>query len=66
MIIPKTFIKDNKKYYFVELCKNFARYQTSQGICECFNFQELGLIQEMAKPYKKQYREGIMFFKSII
>lgn len=62
MKIPKTFIKNNKKYFHIETCKNFARYQTGEGICECFNFHELGLIEEMAEPYKKQYGEGIMFF----
>lgn len=66
MEIPKTFVKNNKKYYFVEICKNFVRYQTRQGICECFSFYDLGLIKEMAKPYRKQYKEGIMFFKNII
>lgn len=46
MEIPKTFIKNNKKYYFIELCKNFARYQTGYGIVECFGFHDLGLIEE--------------------
>jgi hypothetical protein len=64
--IPKVFINNNKKYYFVETCKNFVRYQTSHGICECFSFYDLGLIEEMAEPYKEQYRKGIMFFKNVI
>lgn len=64
MKAPKIFIKNNKKYYFIEACKNFVRYQTGNGICECFTYHDLGLIQEMAEPYKKQYREGIMFFKN--
>lgn len=62
MKIPKTFIKNNKKYYYIETCKNFARYQTGEGISECFNFQELGLIEEMAEPNRKQYRDGLMFY----
>lgn len=64
--VPKVFVSNNKKYYFVELCKNFVRYQTARGINECFSFYELGLIEEMAEPYKKQYKEGIMFFKNVI
>lgn len=66
MEIPKTFIKNNKKYFFVEQCKNFIRYQTANGICECFDFYDLGLIQETIKPHRKQYKDGIMFFKNII
>lgn len=46
MKIPRIFIKDKKKYYFIELCKNFARYQTSNGVVECFGFHDLQLIEE--------------------
>lgn len=65
MKIPKTFIKNNKKYFFVELCKNFVRYQTGDGICECFGFHELGLIKEMAEPYKKAYKGGEILWKNV-
>lgn len=62
MKIPKTFIKNNKKYFYIETCKNFARYQTGVGISECFSFHELGLIEEMTEPNRKQYRDGLMFY----
>lgn len=52
MKIPKILIKDNKKYYFVEKCNNFVRYQTERGICECFCFHDLGMIEETIEPPK--------------
>ena len=60
--VPRIFISNNKKYYFVELSKNFARYQTGKGISECFSFHELGMIEEQEEPDRKQYRDGIMFY----
>ena len=56
MKIPKTFIKNNKKYYYIERYKNFARYQTGDGISECFNFHELGLIEETIR--ERQAKNG--------
>ena len=56
MKIPKTFVKDNKKYFYIETCKNFARYQTGDGISECFNFHELGLIEETIR--ERQANKG--------
>lgn len=56
MKILKTFIKDNKKYFYIETYKNFARYQTGDGISECFIFHELGLIEETIR--ERQAKNG--------
>ena len=56
MKIPKTFVKNNKKYFYIETCKNFARYQTGEGISECFSYHELGLIEETFR--ERQAKNG--------
>lgn len=58
MEIPKIFIKDSKKYYFVKEYKNFIMYQTKEGIIECFTLNELGLLQEMIEPPRRAYKDG--------
>jgi len=47
--IPKILTKENKKYYFIKLFKNYAMYKTEKGIVECFNFHDLGLIKEVKR-----------------
>ena len=60
MKIPKILLKNKKKYYFVEKCKNFVRYQTDRGICECFGFHDLNMIEEQEKSDRKIYNDGMM------
>ena len=43
-----------------EKCKNFVRYQTDRGICECFGFHDLNMIEEQEKPDRKIYNDGMM------
>lgn len=51
MKIPKTIRKNNHKYIFVKIYKNFIMYEDKiTHTKECFNRQELGLIKEMIKP----------------
>lgn len=62
MKIPKTFIKNNTKYFYIERYKNFARYQTGDGISECFNFHELGLIEETIRE-RQANKGGVIKFR---
>lgn len=53
MKIPKTIIRNNRKYILVEIYKNFALYQDKvTGYKECFDKFDLGLIKEMIPPPK--------------
>lgn len=53
MKIPKILKRENRKYIFVKCYKNYVLYEeTSTGIKECFNRNELGLIQEKEKTRK--------------
>jgi len=51
--IPKQITINNRIFNLVKTYKNFAKYKNSQGWYECFNFQELGLVRETVKKYKK-------------
>lgn len=53
MKIPKQITINNRIFNLVKIYKNFAKYKNSQGWYECFNFQELGLVKETVKKYKK-------------
>ena len=53
MKIPKQITINNRIFNLVKTYKNFAKYKNNQGWYECFNFQELGLIKETVKKYKK-------------
>ena len=53
MKIPKQIKINNRIFDLVKTYKNFAKYKNSQGWYECFNFQELGLVRETVKKYKK-------------
>ena len=53
MKIPKQITINNRIFNLVKIYKNFAKYKNNQGWYECFNFQELGLVKETVKKYKK-------------
>lgn len=59
MEVPKIFTKENTKYFLVEICESFARYQTKRGVCECFGFHELGLIEERETP-RHAWKDGMI------
>ena len=50
MEVPKIYTIKNKEYFLVKQYKDYARYQTARGVCECFSFHELGMIEEMIEP----------------
>ena len=55
MKIPKQITINNRIFNLVKIYKNFAKYKNNQGWYECFNFQELGLVKETEKKYRKIY-----------
>lgn len=67
MKIPKIIKHKGREFILEKVYPNHVLYSDLEyGVKECFSFYELGMIKEMVKPYKKQYKEGIMFFKNII
>ena len=53
MQIPKIISKNKNEYIFVKEYPNFIMYKDMiTGAKECFNRQELGLIEEMIEPPK--------------
>lgn len=54
MKIPKIVSKDNHEYILVKEYKNFIMYEDMiTHSKECFNRQELGLVEEKLKRVKK-------------
>ncbi len=52
MDIPKIFKKKRKKYKYVKEYSNYVLYEEMKiKYKECFNKQDLGLIEEKEKPY---------------
>jgi len=51
--IPKQITINNRIFNLVKTYKNFAKYKNNKGWYECFSFQELGLVRETVKKYKK-------------
>ena len=59
--IPQTIVIKEKSYKLKKVYKNYALYiDLKNGIKECFNFQQLGLIKEKIKPSRKQYNNGMV------
>ena len=57
---------NNKKYILEKMYPNHALYtDLDTGLKECFTFHELGMIQEIMEPDRKQYRNGIMWFQEV-
>lgn len=54
MKIPKIISKNNREYILVKEYPNYYLYKDMMtGFNECFHKQELGLVKEMMKPYRK-------------
>lgn len=53
MKIPKQIKINNRIFNLVKIYKNYAKYKSSMGWYECFNFYELGLVKEQIKPKRK-------------
>lgn len=53
MKIPERIKINHRIFNLVKIYKNYAKYKSSTGWYECFNFQELGLAKEEIKPHRK-------------
>ena len=61
MYAPMILKKGKKKYILEKMYPNYALYSDLEyGYKECFSFDELGMLEEKAEPYKKIYKDGSM------
>lgn len=62
MILPK----GKKKYILEKMYPNHALYtDLDTGLKECFTFHELGMIEEMAEPFKEAYKGGEILWQNV-